>query len=216
MTAAIDKCDCQMVAPASLAGNGSPTPRAASLLGDFFLVLLLGGLLLRRKPLLDRLRYPHIGQLLLQRGLVFDRQADSGRHFFDGLLQLLLMLARSDARRAFTFSCWAGVSESVEYVLSGGEPLLHPHALDFAEEAARAGNNVHLLTNGSLINNDDCAANRGNHKARQDQRRRQHGRYSLDKPRQRQLRKGHPSGGLPRAAWGQRVGSQYGHEEECP
>ena len=56
MTAAIDKCDCQMVAPASLAGNGSPTPRAACLLGDFFLVLLLGGLLLRRKPLLDRLR----------------------------------------------------------------------------------------------------------------------------------------------------------------
>lgn len=42
-------------------------------------------------------------------------------------------------------------------MLSGGEPLLHPHALDFAEEAARAGNDVHLLTNGSLINNDEIA-----------------------------------------------------------
>ena len=49
------------------------------------------------------------------------------------------------------------ISKSVEYVLSGGEPLLHPHILDFAEEAARAGNDVQLLTNGAFIDNDEIA-----------------------------------------------------------
>lgn len=49
------------------------------------------------------------------------------------------------------------ISKSVEYVLSGGEPLLHPHALDFAEEAFAAGNAVQILTNGALINTDDMA-----------------------------------------------------------
>jgi radical SAM protein with 4Fe4S-binding SPASM domain len=43
------------------------------------------------------------------------------------------------------------VSHSVEYVLSGGEPLLHPRALEFAERVKAAGNTVHLLTNGTLI-----------------------------------------------------------------
>ena len=32
-----------------------------------------------------------------------------------------------------------------------GEPLLHPSVLDFAEKVKAAGNKVHLLTNGSLI-----------------------------------------------------------------
>jgi radical SAM protein with 4Fe4S-binding SPASM domain len=45
----------------------------------------------------------------------------------------------------------AALSDSVAYVLSGGEPLLHPSVLDFAEKAKAAGNKVHLLTNGSLI-----------------------------------------------------------------
>lgn len=43
------------------------------------------------------------------------------------------------------------LSDSVAYVLSGGEPLLHPSVLDFAEKVRAAGNKVHLLTNGSLI-----------------------------------------------------------------
>jgi len=45
----------------------------------------------------------------------------------------------------------AALSDSVAYVLSGGEPLLHPSVLDFAEKVKAAGNKVHLLTNGSLI-----------------------------------------------------------------
>lgn len=45
----------------------------------------------------------------------------------------------------------AAMSPTVEYVLSGGEPLLHPSALDFAERVKTAGNTVHLLTNGTLI-----------------------------------------------------------------
>ena len=43
------------------------------------------------------------------------------------------------------------LSDSVAYVLSGGEPLLHPSVLDFAEKVKAAGNKVHLLTNGLLI-----------------------------------------------------------------
>ena len=45
----------------------------------------------------------------------------------------------------------AMLSGSVAYELSGGEPLLHPCALDFAERVKAAGNRVHLLTNGTLI-----------------------------------------------------------------
>jgi radical SAM protein with 4Fe4S-binding SPASM domain len=45
----------------------------------------------------------------------------------------------------------ASLSDSVAYVLSGGEPLLHPRVLDFAENVKAAGNKVHLLTNGTLI-----------------------------------------------------------------
>lgn len=49
------------------------------------------------------------------------------------------------------------ISNTVEYVLSGGEPLLHPHALDFAEEVFASGNTVQILTNGALITTDDIA-----------------------------------------------------------
>src|SRR5208337_1250228 len=45
----------------------------------------------------------------------------------------------------------ASISRSVEYVLSGGEALLSPHALDFAEIVKKSGNTVHILTNGTLI-----------------------------------------------------------------
>ncbi len=51
----------------------------------------------------------------------------------------------------------AAVSDSVAYVLSGGEPLLHPSVLDFAEKVKAAGNKVHLLTNGSLIDGANAA-----------------------------------------------------------
>lgn len=46
----------------------------------------------------------------------------------------------------------AAISPSVEYVLSGGEPLLHPNALEFAELLDSMGNSISLLTNGTLIN----------------------------------------------------------------
>ena len=45
----------------------------------------------------------------------------------------------------------ASISRCVEYELSGGEPLLNPHALDFAEMVKASGNTVHILTNGTLI-----------------------------------------------------------------
>lgn len=45
----------------------------------------------------------------------------------------------------------ASISSSVEYVLSGGEPLLHPNCLDFAEIVKKNGNKVSLLSNGTLI-----------------------------------------------------------------
>jgi len=51
----------------------------------------------------------------------------------------------------------AEISPTVEYVLSGGEPLLHPQALDFAEQAFAAGNAVQILTNGALITTDEQA-----------------------------------------------------------
>jgi len=52
----------------------------------------------------------------------------------------------------------AALSDSVAYVLSGGEPLLHPSVLNFAEKVGAAGNKVHLLTNGLLV--DDANAKR--------------------------------------------------------
>ncbi len=51
----------------------------------------------------------------------------------------------------------AALSDTVSYVLSGGEPLLHPSVLDFAETVKAAGNKVHLLTNGTLIDGANAA-----------------------------------------------------------
>lgn len=47
------------------------------------------------------------------------------------------------------------IAPRVEYVLSGGEPLLHPQALEFAERVKAAGNVVHLLTNATLIGEEN-------------------------------------------------------------
>lgn len=44
------------------------------------------------------------------------------------------------------------ISKNAEIVLTGGEPLIARHAFDVAEYAKRKGNQVYLLTNGSLIN----------------------------------------------------------------
>lgn len=46
------------------------------------------------------------------------------------------------------------ISPSVAWVLSGGEPLLHPGCLDFAEAMRDRGDAVHLLTNGTLIDRE--------------------------------------------------------------
>jgi MoaA/NifB/PqqE/SkfB family radical SAM enzyme len=50
----------------------------------------------------------------------------------------------------------AAISKTVSYVLSGGEPLLHSRALDFAEKVRSDGNQVHLLTNGTLIDESNA------------------------------------------------------------
>jgi radical SAM protein with 4Fe4S-binding SPASM domain len=44
-----------------------------------------------------------------------------------------------------------GISEKVNIVLTGGEPLLSPYALELAEYAKGRNNQVQLLTNGTLI-----------------------------------------------------------------
>lgn len=47
------------------------------------------------------------------------------------------------------------LSKNVDIVLTGGEPLLVNYALDVAEYAKKKGNQLHLLSNGLLINNDN-------------------------------------------------------------
>ena len=44
-----------------------------------------------------------------------------------------------------------GISEKVNIVLTGGEPLLSPYAIELAEYARARNNQVQLLTNGTLI-----------------------------------------------------------------
>lgn len=44
-----------------------------------------------------------------------------------------------------------GISEKVEIVLTGGEPLLSPYMFELAEHAKKLNNKVHLLSNGILI-----------------------------------------------------------------
>jgi radical SAM protein with 4Fe4S-binding SPASM domain len=47
------------------------------------------------------------------------------------------------------------LSKNVDIVLTGGEPLLIKYALDVAEYAKNKGNQLHLLSNGLLINEDN-------------------------------------------------------------
>jgi len=47
------------------------------------------------------------------------------------------------------------ISSKVDIVLTGGEPLLSPYSLDVAKYAKKKGNNIHLLTNGLLINSQN-------------------------------------------------------------
>jgi radical SAM protein with 4Fe4S-binding SPASM domain len=49
-----------------------------------------------------------------------------------------------------------GISENAEIVLTGGEPLLSPYVVELAEYAKSHGNQVHLLTNGTLINEENA------------------------------------------------------------
>ncbi len=65
----------------------------------------------------------------------------------DGLGEGMLTRQELDAIAASV----ARMGRPVEYVLSGGEPLFHPYALEFAQKVKAAGNKVHLLTNGTLI-----------------------------------------------------------------
>ncbi len=46
----------------------------------------------------------------------------------------------------------AAVSGGLHWVLSGGEPMLHPALLDFAHHLSVKGHSVALLTNGTLVN----------------------------------------------------------------
>ena len=73
--------------------------------------------------------------------------AESGRNTGHLSLAELLRIAHEVAE----------LSPSVECVLSGGEPLLHPDALAFGEAMRAAGNEVSLLTNGTLIDASNAA-----------------------------------------------------------
>jgi len=48
------------------------------------------------------------------------------------------------------------ISGNAEIVLTGGEPLLSPYVIELAEHAKSLGHQVHLLTNGTLINEDSA------------------------------------------------------------
>ncbi|HEY9160229.1 MAG TPA: radical SAM protein [Desulfomonilia bacterium] len=47
------------------------------------------------------------------------------------------------------------ISKDCAIVFTGGEPLLSPYVVELAEHAKGLGNQVHLLTNGTLINEDN-------------------------------------------------------------
>lgn len=49
------------------------------------------------------------------------------------------------------------LSKGTEIVLTGGEPLLSTHALDVARYAKQNGNQVHILTNGTLIDEKNAS-----------------------------------------------------------
>ena len=48
------------------------------------------------------------------------------------------------------------ISDNAEIVLTGGEPLLSPYVVELAEYAKNIGHQVHLLTNGILINEESA------------------------------------------------------------
>lgn len=48
------------------------------------------------------------------------------------------------------------ITKNAEIVLTGGEPLLAKYALEVAEYAKRKGNQVHLLSNGTLIDDNNA------------------------------------------------------------
>jgi len=48
------------------------------------------------------------------------------------------------------------ISKTAKIVLTGGEPLLSSHAIDLADYAKNLGHPVHLLTNGTLINEQNA------------------------------------------------------------
>ena len=49
------------------------------------------------------------------------------------------------------------ISSKIDFVLSGGEPLLHPNALEYMEFLKNLGHEVHLLTNGILIDENNAS-----------------------------------------------------------
>jgi radical SAM protein with 4Fe4S-binding SPASM domain len=66
---------------------------------------------------------------------------------------------RSDSKHILQLKDYLTIIDSInnirknaDIVLTGGEPLLANHALELADYAKRKGNQVHLLTNGVLIN----------------------------------------------------------------
>lgn len=44
------------------------------------------------------------------------------------------------------------ISNKISIVFTGGEPLLSPYSLELAEYAKKLGNQIHLLTNGTMVN----------------------------------------------------------------
>jgi radical SAM protein with 4Fe4S-binding SPASM domain len=52
----------------------------------------------------------------------------------------------------------SSLSRRCEIVITGGEPLLNDHVLDVASYAKNRGNQVHLLTNGTLIEKERARA----------------------------------------------------------
>lgn len=68
---------------------------------------------------------------------------------------------RSESKTPLQFKDYINIIDSVnninknaEIVLTGGEPLLASYAVDVAEYAKKTGNQVHILSNGTLIDED--------------------------------------------------------------
>lgn len=48
------------------------------------------------------------------------------------------------------------ISSNISYTVSGGEPLMYPHALELIEYLYTQKKEIHLLTNGILVTKDNC------------------------------------------------------------